>query len=83
MARPRSFDQDEVLRVTRDLFWSAGYAAARVDDIPLVVGGTIPPRDVATLTALGVRAVFGVGTPIEDVVGGVMALAAAALGDEA
>jgi hypothetical protein len=32
MARPRSFDEGEVLRAARDQFWSAGYAA-RVDDI--------------------------------------------------
>jgi AcrR family transcriptional regulator len=38
MARPRSFDEDEVLRVTRDLFWSTGYAAARVDDIAAATG---------------------------------------------
>ena len=48
--------------------------AAGVDDIPLVVGGTIPDQDVAALTGLGVRAVYGVGTPIEDVVAGVLAL---------
>ena len=52
----------------------AAQRAAGVADIPLVVGGTIPPQDVGALTALGVRAVFGVGTPIEDVVGGVFAL---------
>jgi methylmalonyl-CoA mutase cobalamin-binding domain/chain len=45
-----------------------------VDDIPLVVGGTIPAQDVPELTGLGVRAVYGVGTPIDDVVAGVMAL---------
>jgi methylmalonyl-CoA mutase, C-terminal domain len=48
--------------------------AAGVDDIPLVVGGTIPAQDVPELTGLGVRAVYGVGTPIGDVVAGVMAL---------
>ena len=48
--------------------------AAGVDDIPLVVGGTIPAQDVPALTGLGVRAVYGVGTPIDDVVAGVMAL---------
>jgi methylmalonyl-CoA mutase C-terminal domain/subunit len=46
--------------------------AAGVDDIPLVVGGTIPPQDLATLADLGVRGVFGVGTPIEEVVRGVL-----------
>jgi methylmalonyl-CoA mutase, C-terminal domain len=47
--------------------------ALGVEAIPLIVGGTIPPRDVAALTELGVRAVFGVGTPIHDVVEGVLA----------
>lgn len=53
--------------------------AAGVDDIPLVVGGTIPDQDIAALTGLGVRAVYGVGTPIEDVVAGVLALDRATL----
>ena len=38
MARPRSFDEGEVLRAARDQFWSAGYAAARVDEIAAAVG---------------------------------------------
>src|SRR6202035_2535030 len=38
MARPRSFDEEEVLRAARDHFWSAGYAAARVDDIAAATG---------------------------------------------
>jgi methylmalonyl-CoA mutase C-terminal domain/subunit len=49
---------------------------AGLQDIPLVVGGTIPPQDIPTLTGLGVRGVFAVGTPIEEVVAGVMALGA-------
>jgi methylmalonyl-CoA mutase C-terminal domain/subunit len=48
--------------------------AAGVHDIPLVVGGTIPPQDIPRLTDLGVRGVFAVGTPIQDVVDGVMTL---------
>nr|WP_308477892.1 methylmalonyl-CoA mutase [Nannocystis bainbridge] len=32
------------------------------DDMMVVVGGVIPPRDVATLEAMGVAAVFGPGT---------------------
>ena len=46
--------------------------AAGVADIPLVVGGTIPPQDAAALAELGVRGVFSVGTPIEEVVRGVL-----------
>jgi TetR/AcrR family transcriptional repressor of nem operon len=33
MARPRSFDENEVLRAARDRFWSTGYAATSMDDI--------------------------------------------------
>ncbi len=43
-------------------------AAAGVGDIPIVVGGTIPARDVATLEALGVAAVFRAGAPLDDIV---------------
>jgi AcrR family transcriptional regulator len=38
MARTRSFDEGEVLRATRDQFWSTGYAATRVDDIAAATG---------------------------------------------
>ncbi|WP_214105880.1 cobalamin B12-binding domain-containing protein [Acrocarpospora catenulata] len=41
---------------------------AGLDDVPVVVGGTIPPTDVDRLKALGVRDVFPVGTPLPDVV---------------
>jgi methylmalonyl-CoA mutase, C-terminal domain len=51
--------------------------AAGVADIPLVVGGTIPPQDEPALARLGVRAVFPVGTPVADVVRRVLALAGA------
>jgi len=42
--------------------------AAGGDDIVLVVGGTIPKRDVGRLEAAGAAAVFPTGTPIEDLV---------------
>jgi len=48
--------------------------AAGVADIPLVVGGTIPPQDARALAGLGVQGVFPVGTPIADVVRDVLAL---------
>jgi AcrR family transcriptional regulator len=38
MARPRSFDEETVLRVARDQFWSTGYAATSVDDILAATG---------------------------------------------
>jgi AcrR family transcriptional regulator len=38
MARPRSFDQDEVLQAVRDQFWSTGYAGTSMDDILTATG---------------------------------------------
>lgn len=38
MGRSRSFDEGEVLAAAKDQFWSAGYAAARVDDIAAATG---------------------------------------------
>ena len=40
--------------------------AAGADDVVLVVGGTIPQRDVPELEAAGAAAVYPTGTPIED-----------------
>ncbi|WP_238993402.1 cobalamin-dependent protein [Nocardioides caldifontis] len=44
---------------------------AGLDDVAVVVGGTIPPQDVPRLLGVGARAVYPVGTPLEDVVDGV------------
>ena len=46
-----------------------GLRAHGAADIRLVVGGTIPPRDVAALGALGVSRVFPMGTPLPEIVG--------------
>jgi methylmalonyl-CoA mutase, C-terminal domain len=46
--------------------------------VPLVIGGTIPPRDAGTLRRMGVSAVFGVGTPLPAVIAGVLSLAGSA-----
>lgn len=46
-----------------------GLRAAGADDIQVVVGGTIPPRDVDPLRALGASNVFPMGTPLTDIVG--------------
>jgi methylmalonyl-CoA mutase C-terminal domain/subunit len=47
-------------------------------DVPLVVGGTIPPRDADTLRRMGVSAVFSAGTPLPAVISGVLSLAGSA-----
>jgi AcrR family transcriptional regulator len=38
MARPREFDEGEVLRAVRDQFWNAGYAATSLHDLMRVTG---------------------------------------------
>jgi methylmalonyl-CoA mutase C-terminal domain/subunit len=45
-----------------------GLRAQGAEDIKVVVGGIIPPRDVAELQKLGVRRVFPMGTPLDDIV---------------
>jgi methylmalonyl-CoA mutase, C-terminal domain len=42
--------------------------AAGADDVLLVVGGTVPKRDVPRLEEAGATAVFPTGTPLEDLV---------------
>jgi methylmalonyl-CoA mutase C-terminal domain/subunit len=45
-----------------------GLRAAGAGDVAVVVGGTIPPRDVESLKALGASAVFPMGTPLAAIV---------------
>jgi methylmalonyl-CoA mutase, C-terminal domain len=45
-----------------------GLRDAGAADIPVVVGGTIPPDDVSRLIEAGAAAVFPTGTPLDDVV---------------
>jgi methylmalonyl-CoA mutase C-terminal domain/subunit len=45
-----------------------GLRAAGAEDIEVVVGGTIPPRDVEALRTLGAAAVFPMGTSLAEIV---------------
>ncbi len=45
-----------------------GLRAAGAGDVDVIVGGTIPPRDVEPLKALGTAAVFPMSTPLRDIV---------------
>ena len=38
MARPRTFDEDDVIAAARDEFWKRGYAATSVDDLTVATG---------------------------------------------
>lgn len=48
--------------------------AAGLDDVLVVVGGTIPTRDVARLEAAGAAAVYPTGTPLETLIESLRAL---------
>jgi methylmalonyl-CoA mutase C-terminal domain/subunit len=45
-----------------------GLKAHGAQEIEVVVGGIIPPRDVAALQSLGVSRVFPMGTPLREIV---------------
>ena len=51
--------------------------AAGADDILVVVGGTIPKRDVTRLKEAGAAAVYPTGTPVEALVESVRELSSA------
>lgn len=44
-----------------------GLRESGVDDVAVVVGGTVPSRDELRLRELGVDAVFGPGTPLKTI----------------
>jgi methylmalonyl-CoA mutase C-terminal domain/subunit len=44
-----------------------GLKAAGAPEIAVVVGGTIPPRDIEPLERLGAAAVFPTGTPLREI----------------
>jgi methylmalonyl-CoA mutase, C-terminal domain len=50
--------------------------AAGADDVLLVVGGTIPERDVPRLQAAGAAAVYPTGTPLEELIESLRGLSA-------
>lgn len=52
--------------------------AEGADDVQVVVGGTIPQRDVPLLLDAGAVAVFPTGTPLDDLVAAMRALTAGA-----
>ena len=45
-----------------------GLRAHGADEIKVIVGGIIPPRDLTLLRELGVHRVFPMGTPLADIV---------------
>jgi methylmalonyl-CoA mutase C-terminal domain/subunit len=51
-------------------------ASEGIQDIPVVVGGVIPKQDVAELKEMGIQGVFPGGTPFDEIVAGIRAVAA-------
>lgn len=46
----------------------AALADAGAGDIPVVLGGTIPPSDVGALTEMGIAGVLATSAPLDDAV---------------
>ena len=46
-------------------------AEQKMDDVPLVVGGTIPKRDIEKLKEMGVVFVFPTQTPLDKIISGI------------
>lgn len=46
-------------------------AAEEIEDIPVVVGGVIPKRDIPQLEEMGIAGIFPGGTSFEDIVAGI------------
>lgn len=47
---------------------ATGLKQAGLDDVLIIAGGTIPDADVTRLKAAGFSAIFGPGTPLDDIV---------------
>ena len=60
------------IRLAEQLLAAMGLAGAHV---PVVMGGTIPDGDAQLLRAMGIADVMPVGTPLDDVVSGVLRIA--------
>ena len=45
-----------------------------MEDIPVVLGGTVPPDDIVKLKKAGLRGVFGPGTPLEEIIASISGL---------
>jgi methylmalonyl-CoA mutase C-terminal domain/subunit len=46
------------------------------DDIPVILGGVVPPGDIPKLKTMGIKEVFPAGSPVEEAVEYVKSLAA-------
>ena len=38
-----------------------------ITDTPIIAGGIIPPEDIPTLEQIGIKRVFGPGTPLKEI----------------
>ena len=57
------------LEVVEDLM--AKMKEKRVEEIPVVVGGVIPKKDIPLLKGLGVKSIFPIGSTFEEIIEGI------------
>jgi methylmalonyl-CoA mutase C-terminal domain/subunit len=53
-----------------------GLRKAGASEVPVVLGGTVPPADEPALAEMGVAAVFGSGSPLRRIIGRIAELLA-------
>ena len=57
------------LEITEELM--AKMKAKKIEGVPVVVGGVIPKKDISALKAMGVKEVYPIGSPFDEIIQGI------------
>jgi methylmalonyl-CoA mutase C-terminal domain/subunit len=57
------------LEITEELM--AKMKAKKIEGVPVVVGGVIPKKDIPALKAMGVKEVYPIGSPFDEITQGI------------
>ena len=57
------------LKITEELM--AKMKAKKIEGVPVVVGGVIPKKDISALKAMGVKEVYPIGSPFDEIIQGI------------
>jgi methylmalonyl-CoA mutase C-terminal domain/subunit len=57
------------LEITEELM--AKMKAKKIEGVPVVVGGVIPKKDIPALKAMGVKGVYPIGSPFDEITQGI------------
>ena len=57
------------LEITEEMM--AKMKAKKIEGVPVVVGGVIPKKDISALKAMGVKEVYPIGSPFDEIIQGI------------